>query len=109
MAQVAGPVLANEIDANWRPAAPDPGRTSTRTFLARQVGGPAGVVLADGVGVSDSSTPVSTSVDGLLDDDGADVVAGADGVGRDGVFDDVQAVATTSGSATISQADRRIS
>jgi hypothetical protein len=80
--------------------------------LARQVGGPAGVVLADAGGVSDSSMPVSTSVDGVLDDgeaDVADVAGGADGVGREGVFDEVQAVATTSGSATISQADRRIS
>jgi hypothetical protein len=76
---------------------------------AWQVGGPAGVVLADGVGVSDSSTPVSTSLDGVLDDDGADVGAGADGVGRDGVFDEVQPAARASGSATISQADRRIS
>jgi len=109
MAHVAGPVLANEIDANWRPAAPDPGRTSTRTFLARQAGGPAGVALADGVGVSDSSMPVSTSLDGVLEDDEADVAGGADGVGREGVFGEVQAVATTSGSATISQADRRIS
>jgi hypothetical protein len=109
MAHVAGPVLANEIDANWRPAAPDPGRTSTRMSCARQVGGPAGVVLADGVGVSDSSTPVSTSVDGALDDDGAEVAGGADGVGCDCVFDEVQAAAKASGSATISQADRRIS
>jgi hypothetical protein len=45
----------------------------------------------------------------VLDEDEADVAGGADGVGRDGVFDEVQAVATTSGSATISQAERRIS
>jgi len=77
--------------------------------LARQVGGPAGVVLADAGGVSDSSMPVSTSVDGVLDDGEADVAGGADGVGREDVFDEVQAVAITSGSATISQADRRIS
>jgi len=54
-------------------------------------------------------TPVSTSLDGVLEDDEADVAGGADGVGREGVFGEVQAVATTSGSATISQADRRIS
>jgi len=77
--------------------------------LARQVGGPAGVVLADAGGVSDSSMPVSTSVDGVLDDGEADVAGGADGVGREDVFDEVQAAAITSGSATISQADRRIS
>ncbi len=72
----------------------------------------AGVVLAGGVlagAVSDSSTPVSTSLDGLPEDGDADVAGGADSVGRDGDVEEVHAVATTSGSATISQAKRRIS
>jgi hypothetical protein len=108
MAHAAGPVLAKDIDANWRPAAPDPGSTSTRTFLARQAGGPGGgVVAVDAGGVSDSSVPVSTGVDGLLAGDEAEAEADGDGTGRDGV--DVQAAASPSGSATISQAARRIS
>ena len=64
-------------------------------------------MLAGGVGVNDSSVPVSTDVDGLVAGTG-DEADGTDGAGRGGV-EDVHAAATASGSATISQTERRIS